>query len=196
MGGRSAKRSDHSGRGSGPGSGDSATPLAKKLGIVDGALVVTIDAPPSWAIPALPGGVRTVRRRGALRAGDERAAVIVAFVRGAARLEQVGPELAGGMSETAGLWIAWPRRAGGHDSDVTDQRVREVLLPTGVVDVKVAALDDDWSGLKFVVRREHRSGSPTRRGRVSSPRLRPDAAGEGTGLHQVVFAGVMYIGVP
>ena len=62
MGGRSAKRSDHSGRGSSPGSGGSTTPLAKKLGIVDGAPVVTVDAPPGWAIPALPGGVRTLRR--------------------------------------------------------------------------------------------------------------------------------------
>jgi hypothetical protein len=143
MGGRSAKRNDHSGRGSASDSGGSATPLAKKLGIVEGALVVTIDAAPGWAIPVLPGGVRTVRRRGGLRSGDERASVIVAFVRSAARLEQMGPELAGAMPETASLWIAWPRRAGGHDSDVTDQRVREVLLPTGVVDVKVAALDDD-----------------------------------------------------
>jgi hypothetical protein len=173
MGGRSAKRSDRAKQPSG--SGASATPLAKKLGIAEGDLVVMIDAPPGWAIPAPPAGVRALRRRGTLRAGDERAAVIVAFVRSAARVELVGPELADRMSETASLWIAWPRRAGGHDSDVTDQCLREILLPTGVVDVKVAALDEDWSGLKFVVRRERRSGAPARR--TSSRRLRPGAAG-------------------
>jgi hypothetical protein len=55
------------------------------------------------------------------------------------------------------LWVAWPRKAGGHVSDVDENLLREVLLPTGVVDVKVAALDVDWSGLKFVWRKENRA---------------------------------------
>ena len=60
------------------------------------------------------------------------------------------------LAPTSALWIAWPRRAGGHRSDITDSLVRETLLPIGVVDVKVAALDEDWSGLKFVWRKDRR----------------------------------------
>jgi hypothetical protein len=54
------------------------------------------------------------------------------------------------------LWVAWPRRAAGHRSDITDNVVREHALPLGVVDVKVAAIDDDWSGLRLVWRTENR----------------------------------------
>ena len=54
------------------------------------------------------------------------------------------------------LWLAWPRRAGGHRSDITDNEIRAVVLPLGLVDIKVAALDDDWSGLKVVWRKELR----------------------------------------
>ncbi len=57
----------------------------------------------------------------------------------------------------ASLWIAWPRKAAGHVSDITDNLIREVCLPLGIVDVKVAAIDIDWSGLKMVWRKELRS---------------------------------------
>jgi hypothetical protein len=57
----------------------------------------------------------------------------------------------------------WPRRAAGHDSDITDNLLREVVLPTGLVDVKVAAVGEDWSGLRFVWRREVRAGLGERR---------------------------------
>jgi hypothetical protein len=59
-----------------------------------------------------------------------------------------------------GLWIAWPRKVAGHESDITENRLREIILPTGLVDTKVAALDEDWSGLKFVWRKELRAGLP------------------------------------
>jgi hypothetical protein len=55
-----------------------------------------------------------------------------------------------------GLWIAWPCRAAGHSSDIAENDLRAILLPTGLVDTKVAALDDDWSGLRFVSRKELR----------------------------------------
>ncbi len=173
MDGRGSRQTDHTG--SLATSASSATPLARKLGIAEGDLVVMVDAPSGWAVPALPAGVRPVRRRSQLRAGDEQAGVILAFVRGAARLERMGPELAGRMSPTSSLGTAWPRRAGGHDSDLTDRRLRDVLLPTGLVDVKVAALDADWSGLKFVVRRAGRTGGSAVP--ASRPRLRRGAAG-------------------
>ncbi len=57
------------------------------------------------------------------------------------------------------MWIAWPRKAAGHVSDVTDNGIREAVLPLGLVDVKVAAIDDDWSALKVVWRTERRSRS-------------------------------------
>ena len=66
------------------------------------------------------------------------------------------PPLVGNLPKRSALWVAWPRKAGGHVSDINDNLVREVLLPTGVVDVKVAAIDADWSGLKFVWRKENR----------------------------------------
>jgi len=56
-----------------------------------------------------------------------------------------------------GLWIVWPRKAAGHASDISENGLREIVLPTGLVDVKVAALDEDWSGLKFVWRKELRA---------------------------------------
>ena len=66
------------------------------------------------------------------------------------------PALAERIRPTGALWIAWPRKAAGHVSDVTENLLREVGLPLGIVDVKVAAIDTDWSGLKFVWRRENR----------------------------------------
>jgi len=73
---------------------------------------------------------------------------LLVFVPVAAALRYAAPDRS--------LWIAWPRKAGGHDSDITENGIRDVVLPLGLVDVKVAALDDDWSGLKVVWRRERR----------------------------------------
>ena len=64
--------------------------------------------------------------------------------------------LAARITPRGALWLAWPRRAGGHLGDITDNEVRRIVLPLGLVDTKVAALDDDWSGLKFVWRKERR----------------------------------------
>lgn len=83
--------------------------------------------------------------------------MVVAFIRRLAELERQVDTLGGTIVPDGSLWLAWPRRAGGHYSDITDTAVRTVLLPTGLVDVKVAAIDEDWSGLKFVWRLEHRA---------------------------------------
>jgi hypothetical protein len=72
------------------------------------------------------------------------------------RLELVDLSLL--ITDNGSLWLAWPRRAGGHESDITDNLVREAALPLGLVDVKVAALDHDWSSLRFVWRKELRPG--------------------------------------
>lgn len=87
---------------------------------------------------------------------DGGADVTIAFYRSLSDLAAEAPRLVADLADTAMLWIAWPRRAAGHVSDITDNALRDLLLPFGIVDVKVAALGEDWSGLKFVRRKENR----------------------------------------
>lgn len=129
--------------------GYSSTPQAKKLGLKPGQRV-RIDQPPDgWALDQ-PPDLEPV-------AEDEQADVILAFVRTAAELPARLPALAEGICPDGALWIAWPRRAAGHRSDITENLLREQALPLGIVDVKVAALDEDWSALRFVWRVANRS---------------------------------------
>jgi hypothetical protein len=86
------------------------------------------------------------------------AEVVIAFIRHAADLEPVVTDVCAVLGPEEALWLLWPRRAAGHDSDVTENLLREVVLSTGLVDVKVAAVGEDWSGLRFVWRREVRAG--------------------------------------
>ncbi|MFI6368408.1 DUF3052 domain-containing protein [Nocardia sp. NPDC050630] len=127
--------------------GYSGTPLAKKLGIKSGHRVVLLHAAPGWRIPDLPPEVEIAADQ------PDRAEVVLAFYRTHAELADEAPDLAAGLAKGAMLWIAWPRKAGGHVSDIAENDLRQLLLPIGVVDVKVAALDNDWSGLKFVWRK-------------------------------------------
>ena len=83
---------------------------------------------------------------------DAPADVIVAFFARAAEIGARLPALAERIYPAGAVWAAWPRRAGGHTSDITDDVVREHALALGLVDVKVAAIDDDWSGLRLVWR--------------------------------------------
>ena len=150
--------------------GYSGTPLAKKLGVKPGHRIVLVRRPRDWSIPDLPAdvavvdvpvvGVPVVGVPGsAAQVAGVDAAVVVAFHQDRAGLEREVPDLVAALAPTSALWIAWPRRAGGHESDITESLLRELFLPTGVVDVKVAALDTDWSGLKFVWRKERRPGA-------------------------------------
>jgi hypothetical protein len=125
------------------------TPLAKKLGIKEHQRLALLDAPEDWAVPDLPAGVEVVAEPGA-------ADVVVAFHRAAAELAARVEALGQAIFPDGMVWIAWPRKAGGHASDITENGIRDLVLPHGLVDVKVAALDDDWSGLKVVWRREKR----------------------------------------
>jgi hypothetical protein len=130
--------------------GYSGTPLAKKLGVKEGTSLALLSAPDAWQVPGLPDAVRV------LRTARGSAEVTVQFVRSAAELATRADGLVARTRATDAVWIAWPRKASGHVSDLTEQLLRDTFLPTGLVDVKVAALDDDWSGLKFVWRKEHR----------------------------------------
>lgn len=134
--------------------GYSGTPPAKKLGVKDGSTLVLAGAPAGWSLPDLPAGVTV---ESSLRARFD---VAVVFVSSAAELRRKAGSIARATPDEAAVWIAWPRKAGGHASDVTENLLRELLLPEGLVDVKVAAIDEDWSGLKFTRRKELRGGRP------------------------------------
>jgi hypothetical protein len=130
--------------------GYSGTPLARKIGIKQGHRVHLHHRPPGWTIPD-PPDTSTVVDRGATDAD-----ITVAFYRSVDDLAAEASALVHALADQAMLWISWPRRAAGHVSDITENTLREIFLPLGVVDVKVAALGDDWSGLKFVRRKENR----------------------------------------
>lgn len=140
--------------------GYSGTPIAKKLGIREGHSLLLISAPDGWEVPDLPAGVQVGRLSRVTRGRPFAADVVIAFFRSAARLRADAPRIVERLASTAALWTAWPRRAGGHESDITDNLIRELLLPAGVVDVKVAALDEDWSSLKLVWRLSQRPSRP------------------------------------
>jgi hypothetical protein len=125
------------------------TPLFKKLGIREGQRLALVNAPPGWAVPDLPEGVTIGAADGAQ--------TVVAFHRSAAELAAGIAGLGQAIFPDGAVWIAWPRRAAGHESDITENGIRDVALPLGLVDTKVAAIDDDWSGLKLVWRRERRT---------------------------------------
>jgi len=133
--------------------GYSGTPLPRKLGIKPGHRVALLGAPDGFedgTLGELPDGVEVKRRAGG------KADVIVSFHTSRAELERRLPALRALMDPAAGLWIAWPKRASGLPTDITEDVVREVALPTGLVDNKVCAIDGTWSGLRLVIRLEHR----------------------------------------
>jgi hypothetical protein len=135
-----------------PTTGYSGTPLARKLGIKPGYRVVLLGAPDGFdaTLGELPDGVRVARR------ASGTADVIVTFHTRRAELERRLATLRALMAPASGLWIAWPKRAARVDTDMTEDVVREVALPTGLVDNKVCAIDETWSGLRLVIRLRER----------------------------------------
>jgi hypothetical protein len=134
--------------------GYSGTPLDVKLGIGENDEVAVFGAP-DWFedfLGALPG----IASLHTDLAEEARYDVIVAFVTARAELEADLPRLRARMAPACGLWIAWPKRASKVPTDVTDHVVREIALPTGLVDNKVCAIDQTWTGVRLVIRRENR----------------------------------------
>jgi hypothetical protein len=129
--------------------GYSGTPLPRKLGIKPGHRLALLGAPDGFELE-LPEGVSVRRRAGG------KADVIVSFHTARAELERRLPALRAMMEPASGLWIAWPKRASKVPTDITEDVLREIALPTGLVDNKVCAVDETWSGLRLVIRREHR----------------------------------------
>ena len=133
--------------------GYSGTPLPRKLGIEPGHAVAVRGDPGGFAaaLGAAAGGSVAEHLDGST-AFD----VIVTFVRWRDDLEAQLPALRKQLAPAGGLWIAWPKRAAKVPTDVTEDVVRDVALPTGLVDNKVCAIDQVWSGLRLVIRRELR----------------------------------------
>jgi len=128
--------------------GYSGTPLPRKLGIRAGHRVALIAAPEGVEdlLAPLPDGVRLLRRRAP--ALD----VALVFVRSAAELRRRLPAVQSAMTPAGALWVAWPKRASGVPTDVTEDVVRAAGLARGLVDTKVCAVDATWSGLRLVTR--------------------------------------------
>ena len=129
--------------------GYSGTPLPKKLGIKPGGRVLVLGGPPDGFLSDVEDA--TV----AWRATKQPADVIVLFVRSQAELVEQLPAVVRGLAIDGGLCVAWPKKASGVPTDMTEQVVRDVM-PATMVDNKVCAIDEVWSGLRLVVRREHR----------------------------------------
>jgi hypothetical protein len=140
--------------------GYSGTPLARKLGIGEDDEVAVVGAPDGFTGRlAAEVGDEAVLRDGLDGDGLDSPGlfdVIIAFVTERAELAADLERLRGRMAPACGLWIAWPKRASGLPTDMTDGAVREIALPTGLVDNKVCAIDATWTALRLVIRRENR----------------------------------------
>jgi hypothetical protein len=140
-------------------SGYSGTPLAKKLGIGAGARLYLHQAPENYAqlVAPLPAGVQTVPRI------DQDTDLIHLFTDRQAVLGRLLRQARRAMRDDASIWVSWPKQAARVPTDISEDVVRALALPLGLVDIKVCAVDETWSGLKLMLRRSERS-APTARG--------------------------------
>ena len=131
--------------------GYSGTPLPKKLGIKDTSRVALVNAPAGYqASLGLPAMVTFEKRPGA--ATD----IVQVFSTQRSDLAAHLARLRKSLKTDAAVWVSWPKKASKVATDITEDTIREVALPLGFVDIKVCAVDETWSGLKLVVRRELR----------------------------------------
>jgi hypothetical protein len=130
--------------------GYSGTPLPKKLGIRDGHRVLVLFAPKGFeaGLGPLPDGVLLERDSKSKKPFD----VALLFASSRAVLERSFASAAKKLHPSGGLWLAWPKKSSGLETDVTESLVRATGLASGMVDNKVCAIDETWSGLRFVVR--------------------------------------------
>ena len=132
------------------------TPLARKLGIAAGDEVFLVGAPANYRelVAPLPEGVRFVSRMGK---GTD---LVHVFATERAKLEKAIRAALSKLPPDGVIWASWPKKSSKVPTDITEDTIREIALPLGLVDVKVCAVDDVWSGLKLVIRRENRSSRP------------------------------------
>lgn len=132
--------------------GYSKTPLARKLGIGAGTTIYVAGAPAGYEalFDPLPDGVRFVSRM--TKAVD----LVHVFTDRRARLKRTLTTIRTRMKPNAAIWVSWPKKSAKVPTDLTEDSIRDIALPMGLVDIKVCAVDDVWSGLKLVIRRELR----------------------------------------
>lgn len=132
--------------------GYSKTVLARKLGIKEGFVVSTIHEPDGFRglLDPLPADVEIGADL------DDAADIIILFCLERRDLESNIRDSAESIFPDGAIWVAWPKKASKVPTDMTEDVVREVVLPIGLVDVKVAAIDEVWSGLRVVWRKERR----------------------------------------
>jgi hypothetical protein len=133
-------------------SGYSGAPLARKLGLKEGSRICVYDPPSNYLklVAPLPHGVRV---------SDSLASdttVVHVFTAKKVILTKRLAILRDRIQPDAVIWVSWPKKASGLPTDITEDTIREVALPIGLVDVKVCAVDETWSGLKLVIRKELR----------------------------------------
>lgn len=133
--------------------GYSGTPLPKKLGIKEGTRVALVNAPKDFEseLGELPDNVEFIKRP------TKSLDIILFFVLSERALTRDFAKLATKLKANGMMWISWPKKSSGVSTDLSEQRVREIGLDAGLVDVKVCAIDETWSGLKFVYRLKDRS---------------------------------------
>lgn len=132
--------------------GYSGTPLARKLGIAASGWIAVIDAPPGYAdwLEPLPEGAQVVTWP------DPRAAIVHLFVVDRVVLAARLAEFRAALRPDVAIWVSWPKKASKQPTTITEDVIRALALPLGLVDIKVCAVSEVWSGLKLVVRRELR----------------------------------------
>ena len=133
--------------------GYSSTPLPRKLGIKPGMSIAVLEAPPDIdaILGDLPNGVTISHRL------IGHCDLVLIFITRQGDLASGLPALINAIAPNGMIWVAWPKRASKIETDMTEDVIREIVLPTGgLVDVKVCAIDHVWSGLKLVIRKERR----------------------------------------
>jgi len=132
--------------------GYSGTPLAKKLGIVEDSRIFISGAPKNYfaLIAPAPKGARAVAKI------DDATDIVHVFATQRARLAAALRSSLAKIRADAAIWVSWPKKSSKVPTDISEDTIREIALPMGLVDIKVCAIDDVWSGLKLVVRKENR----------------------------------------
>lgn len=134
--------------------GYSGTPLAKKLGIQPGFTLAVVNPPGEYRqiVDPMPDGVTI------LSAVSGSTDMVHLFCTQRADLTNVLTRTIAHLRADATVWVSWPKKASRVPTDITENTIREVALPLGLVDIKVCAVDEIWSGLKLVFRKENRAG--------------------------------------
>lgn len=138
--------------------GYSGKPVSQKLGITDEAELWVLDGPIGYKALVGPLPTDFTVHEGLecedLKPIGQKHVIVHLFVSEKIRLEEWMPTIADTLPKGAMLWISWPKKASRMKTDITEQTLRDVILPMGLVDVKVCAISEVWSGLKFLWRKE------------------------------------------